>query len=342
MKHLQVVKGGEVLGMGLADYVWLDDEGSLSWKKYVVPIVRDERGDPAPLLRRKTFSYCDCEPESEWDGCGCGEDDEGELQTLVLVPCHYLPDPTRPQPNFIVLCHVKDVNDQPVEWNERAKLVKVMRKQGDDAKMTWFGFRQDYALYDARGEGADASDIEERRFFTAERHLGACFDAGLLIQSMQSYPGTTHYDFKVGPRGIPSDKHEPPNALVVADHVIIARYLMEKIGGGKGLVPRWCDLSVYLSTGTLRGVGPQAKIEAEAERLENGLTYKGRLRRLPHPERGGIVCIVVGRDEPEDPYKLAAGVLKAIGPFEDEEEQDAEESGGGGGADRVGEDDPEP
>ena len=337
MSHLQVVKGGEVLGMGLADYIWLDDEGQVIWKKYVVPIVKSERGDPAPLIQRKTTEYCPCE-----DGCDC---DGENSQTLILVPCHYLPDPTRPQPNFLVLCHVKDTEDQPVEWNSRAKLIQTMRERGDDTKLIWFGFSQGYKLGDARGPEYDddpAHDFEERKFFTAERHLGACFDAALLIHSTSGYPGAVEFQFKVGVRGLPSDHNpDPPHALVVADHLVIARYLMEKIGAGKGLVADWRGLSVYLSSADMRGISSASVQRVEADLMATALDDMGEVRRLPHPERGGTQCIGVQRDDPGDPYKLAADVLAAI--IHVEEDEDAEEEGGGGGGpDRLGEDDPEP
>lgn len=306
MSHLQVVKGGEVMGLGLADYVWLDEGGRISWKKMTVLIAKNERGEPAPLISRQTIEF----PKGK---------------TLVLVPVHYLPDPTRPQPNFIVLCETKDGNDKPVAWNYRAQLREAMLKRGHDSKLLWFGFEQTYSLGDARGSAYDAPraiDLEERKFMSSERFLGATFDAGLLIHSTSGYPGSTVSNFKVGVRGFPQDiDPDPPHALVVADHMVLARYLMHKIGAGRGLVPSWAALSAFVSSATMREASMKSAALVEANLMLEVLEDLGSIRLLPHAERGGTRCIGVDPkfEVNTNPYQLALDVLCAVMPIEQEE-----------------------
>lgn len=313
MAHLQVVKGGEAMGMGLADFIWLDEDGSLSWKKMSILVTKDERGDPMPLISRQTVEFF-----------GSDGDNEAEGTTLILVPVHFLPDPTRPQPNFLILCEVRDSSDYPVPWNARAKLRVSMKLLGDDSKLVFFGFEQDYVLGDARGadwKEDPAPDFEERKFLSAERHLGSCFDAGLLIHSITNYTGYDTFDFKVGVRGFPQDiDPDPPHALVVADHLVIARYLMHKIGAEKGLIPAWEALSIFVSNATLRGSDIASVERNETDMLMGALGDLGTLRRLPHPEKGGTRCIQVVRDNPADPYQLALEVLAALMPEYNEAE----------------------
>jgi len=315
--HLRVIKGGEAMGMGLADYVWLNDHGNISFKKKSVLIAKDDKGDPAPLADRWTLEFCpDCDDEHrterteyDLDECEC----EGAT-SRILVPCFYLPDPTRPQPNYIVLCELRDADDHCIESNWRSKLRKALEARGKMSNLVWFGFEQDYEHQEA-GDGEDEG-FEARRFAASERHIGACFDAGLLFHSAWNPPGGASWDFKVGYRGFPQDLDpDPPNALIVADHLIIARYLMEKIGGSKGLVPAWDDLSVFISTPDLRDISSDAA--AEAHRLKFVLSDLGRTRHLPHPTQGGYQCIQVHRDEFADPYKLALDVLTAVWPPEE-------------------------
>lgn len=307
MTHLQVIKGGEVLGMGLADYVWLGEDGEINFKKKSILIAKNDKGDPAPLAERWTFANCNCNCDNGLS-CSCDQ------KTNILVPCFYLPDPTRPQPNYIVLCELRDEQDHCTKTNERAKLRKALKDRGPTANLVWYGFEQDYEHIEAGEQEGDA--FEARRFGVAERHIGACFDAGLLFHSAWNPPGDTTWDFKVGYRGFPQDLDpDPPNALIVADHLIVARYLMEKICGSQGLRPYWGHLTPFLSTPALRDLDSDQK--AESEHIERAVLGLGDPRILPHPTRGGFQCIEVGREEPGDPYRVALDVLNAVWPLEE-------------------------
>ena len=86
MAHLQVIKGGEVMGMGLADYVWLDDDGCINFKKRSILIGKNERGEPVPLVDRWSFEHCPCEEDEYGNSCQCdGEDSTNR----ILVPAFY-------------------------------------------------------------------------------------------------------------------------------------------------------------------------------------------------------------------------------------------------------------
>ncbi len=296
MAHLQVIKGGEAMGMGLADFIWLDEDGDLCVKKRSILIGKDERGDPAPIVDRWSIN-------SAVHG------------NLILVPCNYLPDPTRPEPSYIVLCEVRGEDDVCKDWNHRAKLRDAMDDRGKQANLVWFGFEQKYELDE---QGDSENDVfEARRFLTAERHIGACFDAGILFHSAWNDPAASDgWDFKVGVRGFPQDLDpDPPNALVVSDHLIIARYLMEKVAAGKGLAPDWDSVDIQVSTAALRE--PGAEQNAVLEEMEDRLRpLDGKTRRVPHPSRGNCRCIELGRDDPADPYILAHDVLTAVWPLE--------------------------
>jgi len=317
MSRLQVIKGGEVMGMGLADYVWLDDDGNIAFKKRSILIGKNAKGDPVPLVDRWSFEFCPCEEDEYGNACQC----DGENSTnRILVPAFFLPDPTRPQPNYIVLCHVKDDQDQPVESNNRAKLLEAMEKRGQGSKLVWFGFAQGYALEDP--EDYESDGRLQRAFLASERHIGACFDAGLLFHSAWNEPAAGSWRFKVGRRGFPQDiDPDPPSALVVADHLVVARYLMEKIGGGKGLLPEWGTLEPYVSTAQLREPGGDKTFQANAIKMD--LEDLGETRFVPHPTQGGYQCIQVIRDEPGDPYKLALDILTAVWPLNPETEQES-------------------
>ena len=324
MARLQVIKGGgssETLGMGLADYIWVNDEGFIFFKKKVILVSKDAKGDPVPLIQRWSFGECAC-PDGE-----CVEPEAEQCpntRTRILSPAFYLPDPTRPQPCYIVLCEIRDEQDEAQGW--RSKLRKAQKVRGSSVKLVWFGFEQDYTL-EAISAIKDPRDLAERQFLTSERHLGACFDAGLLLHSAWNMPGAPAWDFKVGVRGFPQDLDpDPPSALVVSDHLMIAQYLMEKIGAEKGLWPVWLRQSIFVSTAELREPGGDRQVQAAL--LMKTLAGEGRtLRMVPHPTNGGCQCIEVALSEYNNPYKLALDVLGAIWPLEATAPIPAEEDG---------------
>lgn len=314
MSRLQVIKGGsDALGLGLADFLWVSDVG-VTFKKKVILVGKDDKGTPVPLLPRWTFdedihlSNCPTHQSPDWD-CTCG----GITATRILVPCFFLPDPTRPQPNYLVLCEVRDAEDKCLEDDYRGQLRKALARRGPAARLVWFGFEQDYQLHDVGQEGSPG--LAERRFLTSERHLGACFDAGLLIHSAWNPAWAETCEFKVGYRGFPQDLDpDPPSALVVADHLVVAHYLMEKVGAEKGLYPHWKQQAIFISTAALREPGDW---KTEAASLMRVLAGDGRtLRRVPHPVNGGCQCIEVTLSDYSNPYKLALDVLEAVWPLE--------------------------
>jgi len=317
MARLQVLKGGggETLGMGLADYIWVTDQGDILCKKKTILVGKDEKGDPVPLLPRWGFGTCAC-PSEECEnpiGVPCPHP-----TTKILSPAFYLPDPTRPQPCYIVLCEVRDETDTALGC--RSKLRKALRARGPSAKLVWFGFKQAYnleAVDPANQDEAPAHDLAERQFLTSERHMGACFDAGLIFHSAWNVPRAASWSFKVGVRGFSQDHDpDPPSALVVSDHLVIAQYLMEKIGLEKGLVPQWLSQSLYVSTAELREPGSEHKFQAAI--LMKKLTHEGQvLRSVPHPTNGGCMCVEVAFYSPfQNPYQLALNILEAVWPLE--------------------------
>lgn len=292
---LRVIKGGEAVGMGLADYIWPSQAGHLMVKRKAILIAKDDKNEPVPSLDRWTFQHF-------------------EGTTHILVPCHYLPDPLRPQPSFICLCEERDAHDECVEANHRVRLREALDARRR-SELIWWGFEQNYVLT----ESAESPIFDQRRFLTAERHLGACFDAGLLIHSACFDLGASSWNFKLGVRRFPQDfDPNPPSAIVVSDHLLIARYLMEKTAAEQGLRVEWGALGFFVSTTELREPTARAT-RAEVERLHRVLGTVGATRNVPHPTHGGVECIEVQRKEPGDPYAVATDVLNLIWPKKPQE-----------------------
>lgn len=291
---LRLIKGGPSTppqNLGLADYVWIDNSGELQAKSRVIPVGVDAVGEPVPIIERWT-----------------AHDGEG---IILLSPCHYLPDPLRPQPSFITLCEVRDVEDRPS--NPRSVLRQDL---GRDASV-WWGFRQEYQLRRTEPDKIEPATWREH-YAVAERHLGACLDAGLMVHSADLEAGT----FKVGPRGMPQSVDESPTALVVADHLWIARYLLKKVAREQGLTPFFAGrrCTVFFSTERTRGRAITGIDLAESIiRLSTRLAEDGEsswtpsLRGSVVAREGGLECIEdQGPHGDADPYTIALRWLRAI------------------------------
>jgi len=322
MANLRVVKGGEALGMGLADYIWVNEKGTTTFKKKTILIAKDAKGDPVPLIDRWTSARCACDVDHQEFSEQCTQP-----VTVLLAPCFYLPDPTRPQPNYLVLCETRDQHDKAEVGNYRSLLRKALRQRGPKSKLIWFGFEQDYILADT---GDDThNNPSGREFLTAERHFGACFDAGLLIHSMWNdiLARTGTWEFKVGFRRFPQDLDpDPPSALTVCDHLVVAQYLMEKIGAEKGLAPEWRNLNAFVSTPELREAGRNNL--AELDKLVTLVEGEGLkpIRAVPDSVNGGFLCLeVTDGYQQHNPYSFALRILEAVWPLENKGSPDSSE-----------------
>lgn len=332
---LQVIKGGEALGMGLADYIWVDEDGDICFKKRVILIGKNGKGEPEPMVNERWTYNEGCDQEDCYD-----EECEHPETTRILSPSFYLPDPLRPQPSYIVLCEVRDDKDKCPDWNHRRVLRDGLEARGHLSKLVWFGFEQDYNMYKPYGEEGDAGTT----FMVSERHLGACLDSGLLIHSSWNALLAKQPEFKVGYRAFPQDMDpDPPSALTVADHLIVARYLMEKIGSSKGHYPVWDPPNAFVSSPGLRE--PGADLQVQSHIIKEAIKDIGKTRIVPRADGRGYQCIEVTQSKWQDPYQLAVEMLDRFWPIIDPEtpsEPEPVQGSDSGGADRLRQDDPEP
>lgn len=278
---LRVIQGGEAAGaaLGLVDYVWLDSFSTIHIKKRAIPIYKGTGAEQVPEIK-------------PWVGTVAGS-------YVALSPCHYLPDPLRPQPSFLALCEVRDSNGVPTNYNYRAKLREILEVEKDRLGVFW-GFVQEYNLVHP-----DEKECEKDAFLVAERHLGACLDAGLMLHSAQFELATHPWQFKVGFRDLPETLDtDPPSALVVADHLILARYLLLKIAREFGLHVQFTGFHLRLSTQDTR----TRRIPACEELAKRFETYGAVMGASA--SRG--VEFIKFRSAEHDPFLLAYNILTTL------------------------------
>ncbi len=231
--------------LSLAEYIWLDGTKptqQLRSKARIVPIDGE--------AKLENF------PEWGFDGSSTGQA-AGNDSDCILKPVSFLMDPIRGEGNYLVLCEVYDVNDNPHETNTRAMLRQTL-EAGGASHEPWIGFEQEYTLF--LGErpymwptqgypgpqgpyycGVGAEKVYGRDL--VEAHTKACIDCGIMIYGINAEVMPAQWEFQVGYRGLDT---ESADALNVSDHLIFARWLLYRLG-------EEFDLQVSLSPKPVKG-----------------------------------------------------------------------------------------
>jgi glutamine synthetase len=198
---------------------------------------------PTQSLRSKTkvernFSgkLEDCELWS-FDGSST-EQAPGGNSDCQLKPVFICPDPERSllgTPAYFVMCEVLDSEGNPHESNGRATIE-------DDDDDFWFGFEQEYFLYDTdtnlplgfpengypRPQGPYYCSVGARNAYgreIIEEHLEYCLQAGLNVEGINGEVAAGQWEFQIFAK----------SATEAGDQVWVARYMLERIAEKYGI-----------------------------------------------------------------------------------------------------------
>lgn len=200
-----------------AEYIWVD--GSV----------------PTKTLRSKTKIIADGETEMpEWgfDGSSTNQA-QGDSSDCILRPVFVCPDPIRGGDAKLVLCEVFSADGTPHPTNTRAPLRAEAARTEKEEPL--FGIEQEYTMFQdgrplgwpERGYpapqgpfycGVGADEVFGRQI--VEEHMKACLAAGLRLSGVNAEVMPGQWEFQIGPSG----------PLEVGDHLLIARWLLYRIG----------------------------------------------------------------------------------------------------------------
>lgn len=246
-----------------AEYIWVDGT------------------EPTKTLRSKTkivalnkTGHKSVEDFADWtfDGSSTNQAD-GHKSDLTLHPVFHCPDPIRGEPHRLVLCEVFNPDGTPHVSNTRALLRKVVDQYKDHE--VWLGIEQEYTMFQKGrplgwpeggypapqgpfycGVGADEAFGRP----LAEKHLDACLNAGLKIYGINAEVMPGQWEFQIG----------TGEALEVADHLEIARWLLFRIGEEFGVS---VTLHPKPMRGDWNGAGAHTNFSTKAMRGEGGLEH---------------------------------------------------------------------
>jgi len=179
------------------EYIWLDGYKPMQSLRSKTKIVEDFSGNLE-----------DC-PMWSFDGSST-EQAPGNSSDCLLKPVAVYPDPAR-HDAFLVMTEVLSSNGKPHPSNGRALI-------NDDDNDFWFGFEQEYFLYDpetnmplgfpANGypapQGPYYCSVGAKNAFgreIVEEHLDICLDAGLNVEGINAEVAAGQWEFQIFAKG---------------------------------------------------------------------------------------------------------------------------------------------
>nr|ACR38893.1 glutamine synthetase [Apopellia endiviifolia (species B)]ACR38902.1 glutamine synthetase [Apopellia endiviifolia (species B)] len=212
---------GEVTTEIIAEYIWLGGKG--------YDIRSKARTLPGPVKSPKEL------PKWNYDGSSTGQA-PGEDSEVILYPQAIFRDPFRRGQNIMVLCDTYTPQGDPIPTNSRSKAAKIFDNEEVRSQVPWYGIEQEYTLLQKDvnwplgwplggypspqgpyycGIGADKAwgrDI-------VNSHYKACIWAGVKLGGINGEVMPGQWEFQVG----------PCVGIDAADHLIIARYILERM-----------------------------------------------------------------------------------------------------------------
>jgi glutamine synthetase len=187
----------------------------------------------------------------------------------MLQPVFWCKDPLRGGKNILVLCEVLVTQTgAPHPTNTRAACVATSKKFAVHEMM--YGIEQEYTFMrldgrpfgfpEAGGEpgpqgpyycGVGAGRVMGREII--EEHTWACMDAGLMIEGTNAEVMPGQWEFQIG----------AADAVTVSDHLMVARWLLERIAEDHDVV---VSLDAKPQKGDWNGAGAHTNFSTKSMR----------------------------------------------------------------------------
>jgi glutamine synthetase len=207
------------------EYIWLDGSAPTQGMRSKTKLVSSSK-----------FSgkIEDC-PVWSFDGSSTNQA-EGGSSDCLLKPVALFADPSRKNA-WLVMTEVLVADGTPHSTNARAIIE-------DDDNDFWFGFEQEYFLYDSEynlpygfprdqtGQGQYYCGVGSSSAYgrdLVEEHMDLCIDAGLNIEGINAEVAVGQWEFQIFAKG----------AQRAGDEIWVARYLLERLGEKYGLSINW-------------------------------------------------------------------------------------------------------
>ncbi|EFN56917.1 hypothetical protein CHLNCDRAFT_143431 [Chlorella variabilis] len=268
-----------------AEYIWHDGQEGQPIKGAVFNEMRSKtKVIQKPITNFDAAAF----PDWSFDGSSTGQA-EGKSSDCILRPVCVVPDPIRGGDDVLIMCDVLDPTGAPHPTNTRAKLEAIINDTVK-AEAPLFGFEQEYTMLSKGGHvygwpaggfpapqgpfycGVGPESVYGRDL--AEAHMDACIKAGLIISGINAEVMPGQWEFQIGPTG----------PLETGDQVMIARWLLHRLGEEFGIVSTFAPKPMK---GDWNGTGAHTNYSTKSMREDGGMkAIEAAIERLSkcHPE----------------------------------------------------------
>ena len=252
-------------GAQKAEYIWFD---GLEGQK---DIFFNEMRSKTKVIQKPIPAGSTAFPMWSFDGSSTGQAD-GDDSDCLLRPVYSCPDPIRGEPHVLVLCEVLTPNGDPHPTNTRDRLANIIDKE-ITAEEPLYGFEQEYTMLGPDGrvfgwpeggypapQGPFYCGVGNEAVYgrpLAEAHMDACIKAGIQLSGINAEVMPGQWEFQVGPVG----------PLELGDTVMVARWLLNRLGEDMGIV---CTLDPKPVKGDWNGTGAHTNFSTKSMRNEGG------------------------------------------------------------------------
>jgi len=212
------------MGKVKLEYIWLDGAVPTQQMRSKTKLV-----DSAKFKGKVK----DC-PIWSFDGSSTNQASGGSSDCL-LKPVFICVDPDR-RDAYLVMCEVLNADGTPHASNARATIK-------DDDSDFWFGFEQEYFLYDPEtkmplGFPADGYPAPQGPYYCGvgsnrafgreivEEHLDLCIDADLAIEGVNAEVAAGQWEYQIFSKG----------AKLAGDRIWVSRYLLDRTAEKYGVL----------------------------------------------------------------------------------------------------------
>ena len=235
------------------EYIWIGGNGEIRSKTRVLNMAINKNIDM---------------PCWNYDGSSTNQADSNSNTEVILKPCKLFKNPfinDNISNHFLVLCETLDTNMNPLPTNHRHNANKLFEM--NLSLEPWFGLEQEYFMIH-KGEIGINLCSEDGRYYCGtqlnhiertivEEHLQACLTAKINISGLNAEVAPRQWEFQIGPcTGIES-----------GDHMIIARFLLERIAEKYDVVINYTP-KLYKH---INGSGCHTNFSTSVTRVENGI-----------------------------------------------------------------------
>ena len=178
---------------------------------------------------------------------------------------------------MLVLCDTYDTFGSPLKCNYRHKAEKIFNS--DLEQKPFFGLEQEFFIvFGERHDNLVATNFKEGYHYCGrstqwlereimETHLKMCIETGIKISGINAEVSDGQWEFQIG----------PCEGIEAADHLVVARYILERICERYNAYPNYYPKP----NANINGSGCHVNFSTSDTRDENGIeTIKSYIEKL--------------------------------------------------------------